>query len=112
MIRYTDRDLQKLWAKSQLGISDAEYRATTHSLMNTPNRKTPVALSSEYDRDNSYFMMNPDLDIIVPMRTSDGLFEDKIICSAKSQTVDEIERLWTENIDWERYSKNLQASLF
>jgi MoaA/NifB/PqqE/SkfB family radical SAM enzyme len=111
-IRYTDRELQKLWDKTQLGISDAEYRASTQVIMSTPNRKTPVALSSEFDRDNSYFMMNPDLEIIVPMRGEDGIFADQVICSAKDHPVEEIENLWAKSIDWERYSANLRVSLF
>lgn len=111
-IRYTDRDLQKLWDKEQLGVSDAEYRAATRGVMSVPNRKTPIALSSEFDRDNSYFMLNPDLDVIVPLRGDDGVFADKVICSAKDHSPEEIEELWSESIDWERYSKNLQVSLF
>lgn len=111
-VRYTDRELQKLWDKRQLGITDVEYRAATQMLMQIPNRRTPVALSTEYDRDNSYFMMNPDLDIIVPLRNASGEFEDRVICSAKDQHGREIERRWKETIDWNMYAANLRASLF
>jgi MoaA/NifB/PqqE/SkfB family radical SAM enzyme len=111
-VRYTDRDVQSLWDKKQLGISDAEYRTATQVLMAVPERRTPVALSSEFDRDNSYFMMNPDLNIVAPIRNQDGLFEDKVICSARDHTPREIVRLWRATVDWSLYADNLRASLF
>jgi len=111
-IRYSDRDLQKLWDQDQLGITPAEYRSATQQLMANKNRKTPVALSTEYDRDNSYFMLNPDLDVIIPMRNEQGIFEDRVICSAIDHEIPEIQRLWSETIDWETYSANLRISLF
>jgi MoaA/NifB/PqqE/SkfB family radical SAM enzyme len=111
-IRYTDRKLQKKWDSGQLGITDAEYRAATQAIMEVADRKTPVGLSSEHDRDNSYFMMNPDLEIIVPVRGEAGVFEDKPICSAVDTPVETIEEMWRGTIDWENYASNLKVSLF
>jgi MoaA/NifB/PqqE/SkfB family radical SAM enzyme len=111
-IRYADRDLQKLWDKTQLGITPSEYRAATQMVMSLPNRKTPVALSSEHDRDNSYFMMNPDLEIIIPMRGDERIFVDKVLCNARDHTMAEIEEIWAETVDWDNYTSNLKVSLF
>jgi MoaA/NifB/PqqE/SkfB family radical SAM enzyme len=111
-IRYNDRTLQKQWEDFNLGITDAEYRFATQALLTVPGRKTPLGLSSEYDRDQSYFMLNPDLDIIVPMRGEDGIFFDKVICNARDTSMRDIESLWKETIDWDRYVENLSASLF
>jgi MoaA/NifB/PqqE/SkfB family radical SAM enzyme len=111
-IHYTDRSLQVQWDDMALGISDAEYRAATQVVLNTQGRKTSIGLSSEYDRDQSYFMLNPDLDVIVPMRGENGVFSDKVICSAADTPMRDIEALWKETIDWSRYTENLSASLF
>lgn len=111
-IRYTDRTLQKFWDKNQLGITPAEFRSATQSIMSMPSRKTPVAISSEYDRHNSYFMMNPDLQIIVPIRREDGSFEDKILCNAKDRPMCEIDEMWQRTVDLENYERNLKVSLF
>lgn len=111
-IRYNDRSLQQQWEDRSLGISDAEYRSATQVVLNTPGRKTQIGLSSEYDRDQSYFMLNPDLDVIVPMRGADGIFFDKKICSAKNTSMADVESLWKETIDWDRYTENLSASQF
>jgi|ERR1035441_5610856 MoaA/NifB/PqqE/SkfB family radical SAM enzyme len=111
-IRYTDRTLQRLWDQNQLGITPAEYRSAAQTVMSMSTRKTPVALSSGYDRDNSYFMMNPDLEMVVPMRGEGGCYEDKVICSAKECTMAEIEDRWRTTIDWDSYTTNLRVSLF
>ena len=111
-LRYEDRSLQKQWSDMQLGISNAEYRVLVQELVSVQKRKTKISLSSEYDRGNSYFMMNPDLDILVPMRNASGVFEDVIVCNGLDETPDEIERLWREKIDWESYENNLSASNF
>ena len=111
-VRYTDRELQKKWLNEQLGITDAEYRHATRAVLATPDRKTKISLSSDFERDNSYFMMNPDLEIVVPVRGETGEFEDRVLCNAANTPVSEIERLWRETIDWEKYQANLQASLF
>lgn len=111
-IRYTDRELQKLWVKGQLGITDAEYRAATLAVLATGDRKTPISTSTEFDRDQSYFMLNPDLEVIVPVRQENGQFVDQVLCSAKDRSADEIEETWRRTIDWERYTSNLRASHF
>ena len=111
-VRYTDRELQKKWLNEQLGITDAEYRHATRAVLATPDRKTKISLSSDFERDNSYFMMNPDLEIVVPVRGETGEFEDRVLCNAANTPVSEIERLWRETIDWEKHQANLQASLF
>ena len=111
-IKYEDRDLQKKWDKNQLGITSEEYYNATQMIMNIPERKTPIAISSLYDRTQSYFMINPDLDIIIPLKNENGIYEDKILCSAIDTPMVEIEDKWRNNVDWEMYLKNLSISLF
>ncbi|MEM6359392.1 MAG: radical SAM protein [Bacteroidota bacterium] len=110
-IRYTDRTLQKEWQKLQLGISSEEYYYATQKLLQKQS-KLNISISSQFDRNNSYFMMNPDLEIIIPTKNENGVFEDKVICSAKDTSVNDIEKIWANNVDWEKYIQNLNLSLF
>lgn len=111
-IRYDDRTLQKQWEDRGQGITDGEYRAATQSIVNTPGRKTPVGLSSEHDRDQSYFMVQPNLDVIVPVKQENGQFHDQPIGSAKELAMSEIQERWEQAIDFERYTENLSAARF
>lgn len=111
-LRYSDRDLQKLWASQQYGITESEYGAAARSILDVQPRKTNISISSEFDRESSYFMMNPDLEIIVPTRGSDGIFVDIPICNAMDTPPSEIEALWMSKVDWNSYKKNLSASHF
>lgn len=111
-LRYSDRDLQKLWSLQQLGVTESEYRTSVQVLLRREGRRTKISVSSEFDRESSYFMMNPDLEIIVPTRGENGVFEDKVICSAAETQPAEIERLWRTRVDWDSYRRNLAASNF
>jgi MoaA/NifB/PqqE/SkfB family radical SAM enzyme len=110
-LRYEDRELQKQWATQQLGITDAEYRSATGRLLDSPlAEKVRIVLSSEYDRANSYFMMNPDLEIILPYRRDDGLFEDLPLCDARETDPARIEELWLERVDSAAYEANVRQT--
>lgn len=111
-IKYSDRSLQRQWDENEQGISDAEYRFATQAIVNNRNRKTNVGLSSELDRDQSYFMLNPDMDVIVPLKGEGGVFTDKILCRATDASMEEIQSSWMSTIDWNRYTQNLSASQF
>jgi MoaA/NifB/PqqE/SkfB family radical SAM enzyme len=111
-LRYSDRDLQKLWDKEQLSITASEYSGAVRALMAVEGRKTQISVSSEYDRESSYFMMNPDMEIIVPVRGANGIFEDRVICNATETDPERIHQLWMSNVDWDSYRRNLAASHF
>ncbi|TXG88105.1 MAG: radical SAM protein [Thermomicrobiales bacterium] len=111
-LRYSDRDLQKLWTNQQLGVTETEYRSAVQGLLSVEPRRTRMSASSEFDRECSYFMMNPDLDIIVPIRDEDGTFEDRIICNAETTQPAQVEALWREKVDVASYQRNLVASNF
>jgi len=111
-LRYSDRDLQKLWSSQQLSVTDSEYRSAVQPLLSVEPRRTRVSISSEFDRESSYLMMNPDLEIIVPMRNETGVFEDKVICNAETTQPPQMEKLWREKVDVASYQRNLIASNF
>lgn len=110
-LRYEDRDLQKNWETDQLSITELEYLAATRRLADS-HRGGPVkiSLSSEFDRANSYFMMNPDLEIILPFRRDDGVFEDLSLCDAQTTEPSEIERIWAERVDPRAYEDNIRRT--
>jgi MoaA/NifB/PqqE/SkfB family radical SAM enzyme len=110
-VRYTDRTLQKTWKTSQLAISTAEYEAAATAVTAECAGRIPITLSTALERADNHLMLNPDLDIVVPVREDSGAVADKVICSAKDRSMEEIERLWAEAVDWERYATNLTVSL-
>ncbi|NET90812.1 MAG: radical SAM protein [Kamptonema sp. SIO1D9] len=111
-IPYDDRPLQEQWTANNQSISNAQYRAATQAIVNTVGRKTPIGLSSELDRDQSYFMLQPNLDVIVPVKQPDGKFADELICNATTSSMEEVQRLWMQTVDFDRYVDNLQAAAF
>jgi MoaA/NifB/PqqE/SkfB family radical SAM enzyme len=111
-VRYTDRGLQKLWKTSQLGISTAEYEAAVKAVMAESQGNIPITLSTEVDREQDCLMLNPDLDIVVPVRDESGAIADKVICSAKDRNMNEIQELWGDTVDWRRYAETLNVALF
>jgi MoaA/NifB/PqqE/SkfB family radical SAM enzyme len=110
-VRYTDRTLQKTWRTAQLAISTAEYEAAAAAIQAENAGKVPITLSTQLDRAESYYMLNPELEIVVPVREDSGVLSDKVICSAKDKTMDEIAAMWEETVHWDRYSGGLNMSL-
>lgn len=110
-LRYEDRDLQRSWDVDQLGITEIEYRAATQRLVDAHrDSNVHIVLSSEYDRANAYFMMNPDLEIILPLRNAKGIFEDIPLCDAKTTEPAKIERIWSQRVDPEAYAANIRRT--
>jgi MoaA/NifB/PqqE/SkfB family radical SAM enzyme len=108
--RYTDRVLGKHFRESQLGVSFAEYEAATATVLSRQG-KTQIRMASDLAREGDFFMMSPELEIVIPTREDSGALSDKILCDAKESAVPDIVSVWQDSVDWQRYSQNLMISL-
>ncbi|MCL2289105.1 MAG: radical SAM protein [Bacteroidetes bacterium] len=102
---YPDRSNNNEFVKNQKSIFN---ETNIRKAIKIPLDKTKLHCANSVSRDNRYFMINPDGNVVLPQKNTNNTFVDEQIGSLLPE-IDNTIKKWLEKVDKERYNKHLKS---